>query len=493
MSSRMLERGIVLWKSDQKEPARLIFKAITRNDPTDETAWIWFIYTIEGNAEKISALESFLQIAPDNKKALITLEKLRALDASPAQVEVSESVASPEAVQPERSEDLPLLEAARQDPRPVYIPSLPKQSKKLVPKFKSKPMLGLPRFFVLAGLICLVCAAYIIYDNFSKLKADYQAEQQARQELAGQYSQLQGKYTTLTTTYDNLDQQYTGLTTRFNDLDQQHTALITRFNDLTSEYTTTVDKFNILSGQFNSLNGDFNNLTNNYNTLNNIAVKPPYIVVHDRVVDTTFYDTDGTLIKWTTPFDSLQSEIEAGNTQRRLIVDLNWDTTRVYTNAGDALNLRNFSSFVTPDIFRKVVPPLYQKSNNAYDYIYRIWYMVGQLSNYASEDLETPRYPLETLLAGGGDCEDLSILFASLIQAGAPSSWYVDLMYVDADHINNPETSNHVIVFIDTGHETFIVETTEDQVMQPYSTGVTGWLASRLKSSSQKIYPEYLR
>jgi hypothetical protein len=117
--------------------------------------------------------------------------------------------------------------------------------------------------------------------------------------------------------------------------------------------------------------------------------------------------------------------------------------------------------------------------------------MIGQLANYASEDTETPRYSLETLLAGGGDCEDLSILLASMIKA-APVDWYVDLVYIDSVNINNPQEPDHVVVYVDTGRESFILEATNDQTMLPYTSGVTGWLARDLHNHGE-ILPVHLR
>lgn len=59
-----------------------------------------------------------------------------------------------------------------------------------------------------------------------------------------------------------------------------------------------------------------------------------------------------------------------------------------------------------------------------YDFLYETWNIVSQLMVYSEDIGETPRYPLETFLAGGGDCEDTAILFASMIIA-APVDWDV--------------------------------------------------------------------
>ncbi|MCJ7583331.1 MAG: hypothetical protein MUO30_00975 [Anaerolineales bacterium] len=65
-------------------------------------------------------------------------------------------------------------------------------------------------------------------------------------------------------------------------------------------------------------------------------------------------------------------------------------------------------------------------------------------------------------------------MFASMILA-APVDWKVQLVYMDIDNPNNPQTVNHVIVSIDTDQASYLIETTTNEVMQPYIDGVTGW------------------
>ena len=272
----------------------------------------------------------------------------------------------------------------------------------------------------------------------------------------------------------------------------QYNGLVAKYNSLNSEYSILWANYQTLYEVQAQLLENYNALIGDYNVLNNIAIKPPYIVVHDRQVDTTFYDTDGQLTTWATPFAGLEYAIENGGNMRRMIVDENTRTYGVKNLDGDHLFLRDFSVFITPDTFRNVIPQLYYKSSSPYDFLYRLWYMIGQLSNSTSEELETPRYSLETLLAGGGDCEDLSILMASMIKA-APVNWFVDLVYVDADNINDPQRANHVVVYVDTGNETYVIETTSDQEMLPYYNGITDWLASRLITAIDNPQPVYLR
>jgi len=458
MSSHLLERAISFWKSGQKEQARKIFEALVHNDKYNDAAWIWYIYSLNTDREKIAALGTFLGIFPDHaigKKALTEL-KAKNADSSFAFAETGT-----------KSHILASLPQAKFSP-----------PKSVQPTQKQTPV-SLPWILLTAGICLFFIGSAIFTSRYKSMQASYEDIKTREALISNNYDQLAQEYQTLASEKDALAAEHNTLVSQYNTLNDEYGILLDNYDTLYAENTQLIEKYNSLAGD--------------YRILENIAIKPPYIVVHDRMVDTTFYDTNGQLITWTTPFAGLEYDIEYGAYMRRLIVDEEWKTVRVYTEYNDAIWIRDFSDFITPDTFEYVVPQLYNDSSSAYNFVYRLWYIIGQLANYASEDLETPRYSLETLLAGGGDCEDLSILLASLVQA-APVDWYVDLVYVDSENINNPQSPDHVVVYINTGQETFIVETTSDQEMLPYHNGITGWLAGDLSSSSSNeiIYPRYL-
>jgi transglutaminase-like putative cysteine protease len=98
-----------------------------------------------------------------------------------------------------------------------------------------------------------------------------------------------------------------------------------------------------------------------------------------------------------------------------------------------------------------------------------------QLTAYSGEIEDTPRYPLETLLAGGGDCEDHAILFASMILAADIPNWKVSLVYMDSYNPARPQAINHMIVYIETDNRSYTIEATGKEIMEPYPEGVGGW------------------
>ena len=100
---------------------------------------------------------------------------------------------------------------------------------------------------------------------------------------------------------------------------------------------------------------------------------------------------------------------------------------------------------------------LYYSSPDDYTFIREVWKVVAQFTAYKSEIQDTPRFPVETLLSGGGDCEDHAILFASMILA-SPAPWVVEFTYMDGYHPTQPQTLNHVIVQVMTQNREYLVE-----------------------------------
>ncbi len=130
--------------------------------------------------------------------------------------------------------------------------------------------------------------------------------------------------------------------------------------------------------------------------------------------------------------------------------------------------------YVQTEPFREKMEELYFQSPSNEAFIRQVWGIVTQLTLYTEEEGDIPRYPLETLLAGGGDCEDLSILFASMIKA-APMDWQVDLVLMDTVHQSDPQSVDHMIVHVDTGQKDYLIEATSNQEMLPYSGDFSGW------------------
>lgn len=382
MAGRLLERAISLSKAGNKLDARQILVEVLRQDPGNETAWLWYVDTFSAREEKIAALRRMLRVFPDHPNAT----RMLAIFERPAV---------------EKAQPAPALR------QPV-------------------PILG-----ILAPIVFVVGICVFMFGSAGLLnRAGYALQISG---LKDENIHLQGQVLDLTNRLTNLDAQYQGL---------------------------------LAAHQ---------GLQSDYQALRNSALVPPYISVENRRMIISFIKLDQSEDRWEVEFQSLEDELYRGSLARDAIdrdgsmwVDLRNSST------GELYSVVDMAQFVDPSSFRQVIPTLYAESPSDEAFVREVWNIVTQLAVYSEEIAETPRYPLETFLAGGGDCEDTAILFASMILA-APVNWDVELVYLDLDHPTAPMDVDHVAVYVNTGSQEFLVETTEDVEMLPYRDGVIGW------------------
>jgi hypothetical protein len=457
MTSRLLERGITLWKSGQKNQARGIFKAVIYNEHDNETAWFWYIYSLESSQEKISALETFLSIVPTNEKAQLALKNLRGGEQKVKVNEKIQNLTAPVNTNSSEGEyglNSETIKTSGQAKHRQYAQT---------PQGKSKSFAIIPWGIVVFGMVCLLCGFITSYVNYNNLKADYQAEKQARQQLSQDYASLNVNYQAIETEYNKTIQRY-------NTLVANHSKLQNTYNALQTSYVS-------LKTSYDSLQANYDSSLQSYEALKDIAITPPYIYIRGREVHLSFLTPDQRTYNWPVSFDSLEYDLRRGNIERnRIDMDENYPRLDLRnTTNGESYHIIDYRRFVDPSEFESFSPYFYGQASSEYDFVYAMWYIVAQLTSYSNEITDTPRYPFETLLAGGGDCEDHAILLASIILAAAPPSWEVDLVYMDSKNPTAPQTMNHVIVFVDTGNRTYTIEATGKDVMEPYEQGVRGW------------------
>lgn len=216
------------------------------------------------------------------------------------------------------------------------------------------------------------------------------------------------------------------------------------------------------------------------------SLQAPYVSIDDQTVHMKFkrqnvlyeFETilnDGTLvnlpqdlIEWTIPFSSLESSVYNG-----IIMRNDLDTMNLRTDNGKKFRVVNFEPFVQPKPFENVMSDFDKEYKTDFELIDAVWNIVEQLTTYSEEIEETPKYPLETLFSGGGDCEDTAILMASLLKA-VPRNYEVKLVYMDADNPLDPQEMNHVAVYVKAPLVTYIIETTTKGELYSYDE-VDGW------------------
>jgi hypothetical protein len=282
------------------------------------------------------------------------------------------------------------------------------------------------------------------------------------------------------------------LVNQYNDLVQQHNSLLQEYNDLTEKYNDLVSQNNALLEQKSNYLAVMEQLSDEVEKYNEQlqsakeqlesalegAIVPPYITMNGRQATFAFRNLDNDIEYWSYDVETLEANTITGTFMRGLdISELNrlglssiaqrFTNKSKYVKLGGKFTCIDCRPYIVKENFQNWAPAFYSKHIDDESRIKEVWNMVTQLCPYAGELKETPRLPLETLLFGGGDCEDLAILTASILK-GMSSDWTVQLVYMDSDSPSNCKTINHVSVFVDTGKCKTFVESTQKDNMSPY-------------------------
>jgi len=189
----------------------------------------------------------------------------------------------------------------------------------------------------------------------------------------------------------------------------------------------------------------------------------PYTSISGREITWAWKDTAGKLHRWKLPLDTYRSWIERPKPQGT--VDLR-DGDISYT-------LADFRPYVSTDGFTEVVPRLYGESADEMAFAREAFHLVSQLTVYSEDIGEVARWPVETLTEAGGDCEDLAILYASLLKA-SPYPYNLSLVYMDSANPTDPQQPNHVIIRVEAEGWMTYVDCTSNRGWGRYPT-VKGW------------------
>jgi hypothetical protein len=153
-------------------------------------------------------------------------------------------------------------------------------------------------------------------------------------------------------------------------------------------------------------------------------------------------------------------------------------TRYLETSNGTIIAVRDYSQYVRPTAqLGQLADEIYENAGNDYQFIYEVWYMVTHTAEYAHEDVESVSLPLETLFNSRGDCEDLTILMATMLGASSyTKDWNIKVVYFDAFNPEDSNTANHVALFIQTDQFSTFVESTNSELngLSVWKT-VDGW------------------
>jgi chaperonin cofactor prefoldin len=497
LNDRLLKRAIALSRAGEKREARRLLEGIIQAEPDNETAWFWYVDTFETPGQRILILERFLQDHPGNPRALGAIERLKE-ETNTSHPAIQSNVPSGQA-RPYKTDDI--------SPQPMHQPQPPipapfshapepaahshftppptptqrtdgRRSSESVPRRRRHRTSSWG--VVLAGGVLILAAILIAILPNTELTS-----------LRRQNQALRTQVNSLNTQNETINEAYTGLqsatqsaaqlasqgsdselTVKFEALSAEHQRLLNNYQTLEEQYQQIEQNYQVLQSNFTQLEQTLQKVNGELSQLKDTALLPPFIFIQQRTITMTFYSTQKQLIKWTLPFDMLEETFRKGEAAR---ADMRSPENTLILTAkeGSSFRVIDFRPYVDPSPFYGMMATLYAQAGDDEAFIKEVWNIITQLTTYSNEMTETPRFPLETLLAGGGDCEDTVILFASLIKA-APVNWTVSFVYLDSDFPDAPQTVNHIMVRVETGKTSYLIETTSKAQMTPLAN-VEGW------------------
>lgn len=201
--------------------------------------------------------------------------------------------------------------------------------------------------------------------------------------------------------------------------------------------------------------------------------------VHRTTIEETeiqweFYDSKDNYYSWVLPVSAYEDAVVESRVKSTF---MELDPLYLTMDNGEIISTVNLDGFVEGS-FSNVISDIYDNSHDDADFVWEVWYIVSQLTVY-NEDIYTHsegRYATETFSRGGGDCEDLAILIADmLVSLEHTEDWTIQYVYMDTDNPKDPQKVNHVMLFVDDGAHTYLIEATGEPSWDYHPDGVSGW------------------
>lgn len=191
-------------------------------------------------------------------------------------------------------------------------------------------------------------------------------------------------------------------------------------------------------------------------------------VIEDQEINWHVRDSYGNQYSWSMPVETYEYHVRQPEPSDIM--------TLGNPDVGETYAVIDHRKFIGRN-FEEVIGEVYLNAGSDERFVYEVWHIVSQLTTYSYDIGDDPRWALETLSRGGGDCEDTSILIADMLRSSPHTAgWDIGLVYFDAYNPLRPNTMNHVAVYVDygDGHKTVIESTAKDTPYQ-WTEGVSGW------------------
>jgi hypothetical protein len=306
-------------------------------------------------------------------------------------------------------------------------------------------------------------------------------------------SQFDGKYSEVDVNASQTEIAPDGLSSRIEGLETNNSYLKSKMKAMISERDELKSQYYLLKSNYTKAlenNSDLEELMAYYeeriafqngsallleNKLSE-SISPPYTFIKDREIFWVFKDSLGNKHIWSMPID----------TYRALIGRLEPDDEKILrSDNGKIYRVRDHTKFVDSSSLSPWADEVFERSisndgtrrdNNDSRFVHEVWFIASQLTTYSSDFGEDPKWPLETMVEGGGDCEDFAILLASMLKSSQHTKdWQIQMVYFDIDHPDSPEDVNHVSLFIKTDEFETYVDRSLDPSKNEGWEYVQGW------------------
>ena len=243
---------------------------------------------------------------------------------------------------------------------------------------------------ILIGVIITGAAGYYYYTEY--IVPQIEELQDAVDQLTSDYEGLTGEFNALTDEHEDLNQQLQGL-------QDEHTELLGDQEELMSEYEALTEQYEQLQSEYETLLSDYEA------AFGGLDISPESIPVLEKL--------------YTWEWDGVERSVTI--TVPEQLYD--------YYSEKDRYQTTDYRGYVLHPLDDQYVEALVYEFNliqvdeglseeNKTDLVISFIQSMDYVLDADSKGVtEYPRFPVETLVDGGGDCEDTGILMASLLDA----------------------------------------------------------------------------
>jgi len=196
----------------------------------------------------------------------------------------------------------------------------------------------------------------------------------------------------------------------------------------------------------------------------------PQTMIYDQIVHWRVSDSKGNTYTWQLPVEDYEEFVIADRYPDKLSFKS--------TTSGDTFSVIDHTKYVLTS-FSKTIDQVYDNAEDDEDFMYEVWFITSQLTTYSFDIGDYPRYALETLSRGGGDCEDTTILILDMLKSSSHTkNWKFQMLYFDSEELEKPQGIDHVVPVITIGDNQWIIESTakSDEGMNRWNDEyISGW------------------